>query len=290
MKAHQSIITKQILWAKRNRLELTGSKGSRGIPAYTKSLEDNLFEPLLQVVREDISNGDGGELNGNSNSPAKMHAVHSSSALGINIFQYWKRIHEVPTIASACGFCSEQNKMSVDIKFECKFPIHNTFTRSPNIDVVIENNQASNYKVFAIECKFSEAYAGRQHGGIDPKYFIPELDSLWKDIPRLHALAKSISPDDSVFNFLHAAQLIKHILGLKREYGKTKFKLLYLWYDALGEEGLNHRKEIEKFAEITAADKIQFLAQSYQELIEFLGNKYHNTNEEYINYIVERYL
>ncbi len=34
------------------------------------------------------------------------------------------------------------------------------------------------------------------------------------DVPGLHALAVSISPDDGKFIYLHAAQLIKHVLGL----------------------------------------------------------------------------
>jgi len=65
------------------------------------------------------------------------------------------------------------------------------------------------------------------------------------DIPNLHRLSKSLCPEDNAFLFLHPAQLVKHILGLKRALGKDGFRLLYLWYDVTGMEGAIHRKEIE---------------------------------------------
>jgi len=55
--------------------------------------------------------------------------------------------------------------LSQNIRFETKYPISSKFQFSPNIDVVIENSQKSKYKVFAVECKFSEAYSSRRHAG-----------------------------------------------------------------------------------------------------------------------------
>ena len=288
MNAHNYIFSKQIQWAFNNNIKLTGSKGPRGRPAYTIIIEDNLFEPLLPSVIEDFNKGDGGELNGSENSPPKMHAVHSSSAIGVNIFQYWQRINQIPTIASACGLCNNSNKHPKAIKFEQKFPISSKFRYSPNIDVVIENDEKSQFKVYGIECKFSEAYGSRGHSGIDPKYL--QINDIWEGVPSLHKLAKSISPDDNKYKHLHPAQLIKHCLGLKQKYGKNKFRLLYLWYDCLGEEGARHRKETEDFAEITKADGIKFHSISYQELIIKLATENREEHKKYINYISGRYL
>ena len=89
MNAFEYILSKQIQWAYRNNITLIGSKGNRGRKAYTQKLDDNLFEPLLPETVKNFKGADGGELTGN---PCKMQAVHSSSALGVNIFQYWKRI------------------------------------------------------------------------------------------------------------------------------------------------------------------------------------------------------
>ena len=89
MKAYEYIISKQIQWAYRNSITLTGDKGNWGRKAYTQNLNDNLFKPFMLEIRNNFIQADGGELTGN---PCKMQAVHSSSALGVNIFQYWKRI------------------------------------------------------------------------------------------------------------------------------------------------------------------------------------------------------
>ena len=289
MNAHEYILSKQIQWAHNNNIKLIGSKNTRGRPAYTRSQKENLFEPLNSEIRKQISRGDGGELKGKPGSPSKMQAVHSSSALGVNIFQYWMSINQIPNIAAACGLCSKNNKTPEKMIFEKKFQISEKFAFSPNIDVVIENSGKSKYKFFAIECKFSEAYSARKHKGIDRKYLA--IKEIWKEIPNLHELAKKISPDDNPRQCLHRAQLIKHIIGLKKQCnGNTSFRLLYLWYDCIGHEGSKHRKEIERFTKTAKADKIKFHAMSYQELIIKLSKEYRDTHKEYIKYIARRYL
>jgi len=285
MKVHEYILSKQIQWVYRNNIVLIGSKGNRGRKAYTQKLDDNLFEPLMPEVKNDFEDADGGELSGN---PCKMQAVHSSSALGVNVFQYWKRINQVPIIAAACGLCNRNNNTSQDINFEVKFSINDKFRYSPNIDVVIKTSPGSRFGVFAIECKFSEAYYSRAHSGISPKYI--KLNKVWNDIPNLLKLAKTISPDDNRFTRLHPAQLIKHILGLKEAFGKNKFRLLYLWYDTIGPESAKHHKEIEEFIKITKTDDLYFHAMSYQDLIIKLAKNYRDTHRDYIDYITGRYL
>jgi len=288
MNSFEYIFSKQVSWAQNKEIDLVGSKGLRGRLAYTKTLEENLFEPMAQAVIDDFNTGDGGELNGKPDSPPKMHAVHSSSALGVNIFHYWFRIDQIPKIAAACRLCSKNNLLPQNIRFEKKYSISSKFRYSPNIDVVIENSQKSKYKVFAIECKFSEAYSSRGHSGIDPKYL--EIKKIWKNIPSLFDFAKSISPDDNKFSYLHPAQLVKHILGLKNQHGKDGFRLLYLWYDVLGQDGAVHKNEIDTFSEVAKSDGIKFHALSYQELIVKLSKDYRNEHPDYIQYVSGRYL
>jgi len=296
MNAHEYILSKQIQWAHNNDIKLVGSEKARGRPAYTQNLNENLFEPLNPDVEKQIGEGDGGETKPKKGVLPKMRAVHSSSALGVNIFQYWMNINQIPKIAAACGLCSKNNNTPQKMTFEEKFQISKKFIFSPNIDVTIENSEESKYKLFAIECKFSEAYTSRGHSGIDPKYL--DIKDIWKGIPRLHKLAKKISPDDNRFKYLHEAQLIKHILGLKKyildlekkDKVKKSFRLLYLWYDCIGHEGSKHRKEIESFTKTAKSDKIKFHAMSYQELIIKLSKEYRDTHKEYFKYITSRYL
>ncbi len=284
MKAYEQILAKQTEWARNNGIDLIGSKGDRGRPAYTRSLDDNLYKPLNPRTEKSFREGDGSELTG---TPTKMQAVHSSSALGVNIFQYWDSINNVHQIARACGLCNRTTKVSKRIFFEVKYPATDSFRFSPNIDVVIENSSVFKYKVYAIECKFTEVYGGRDHSGLKEKYLDLEI---WEKIPHLHNLASLISPKDNQFQFVHAAQLIKHILGLKRAFGKTAFRLLYLWYDAFGTEGAKHREEIKKFVETAKLDGIALHEMSYQELIVRLASEHRASHKKYIEYITSRYL
>ncbi len=287
MKAYDYIIGKQTQWALNSGIPLIGSKGYKGRPAYTLELNQNLFKPLSLDTRKSFEQGDGGEISGN---PAKMQAVHSSSALGVNVFQYWQNIQQVSVIASACGFCRKGNAVSEKIVFEDKYPADDNrdiFPIAPNIDVVLHNADSAQFKRFAIECKFSEAYSSQKHSGLKPAYL--KLNQLWSDIPGLYDFAKSICPDEN-FIYLHSAQLIKHILGLKRKFRKNGFRILYLWYDVLGKEGAIHRDEINKFYEIAKVDGIYFNAMSYQELILVLSKEYRQEHADYIKYLSERYL
>ncbi len=216
-----------------------------------------------------------------------MQAIHSSSALGVNIFQYWKSISSIPTIAEACGLCKRGSNVSCDMQFEEKHPINDSFGFHPNIDIVIHNKPETKIKRFAIECKFSEAYGGYKHPGLKQKYL--DCKDIWDDIPNILTLAQKISPTDEEFRHLHPAQLIKHILAMKREFGKSGFRLLYLWYDVFGQEGLHHRDEVAKFSQITKEDQIMFHSITYQELIAKMSDQFQNEHPNYIGYMTERY-
>jgi len=71
------------------------------------------------------------------------------------------------------------------------------------------------------------------------------------------------------FQRLGAARLMKHTLGLTREYGQAGFSLVYLWYDFFDEAASTHRSEVERFAEMAAPD-ISFTPITYQDLFEKL--------------------
>jgi len=285
MKAYEYILSKQTQWALKWGIELIGSKGNRGRPAYTKEVDQNLFEPLADKVRQSFNKADGHEIK------TKMRAVHSSSALSVNIFQYWRKNNQAHVIAAACGFCEKGSEVSKEIIFEDKkYKIDNHFQYPPNIDVVFENSDSSENERFAVECKFSEPYSPWGHRGLDNKY--TSLGFLWEDIPHLYKLSDEfLCPVDKKFKYLYAAQLIKHVLGLKKKLGINGFRLLYLYYDGLGEEGATHRREIEVLSEAMIADGVKFHSMTYQELITQLANDYRTEeHKKYINYLTERYL
>ena len=314
------IKSKQQNWAKRPGFELVGGTiPDRGEKNYLYDLTDNLFEPLSDENLIYYDSGDGNETRDSKTRLAKMKALHSSSALVVNMFQYWQGKENTPLLY-ACGLSSKKSSepscvienISSDtpkvlpitgrtfepkIKFEEQFEISDDksrFPHSPNIDVVIETGLSD----IAIESKFTEPYNGRKYEGLKQKYV--EDVSFWNELPNLYELAKEISPDNNRFQYLDAAQLIKHILGLKKRCEKQNlhlkrkiicgFRLLYLWYDVIGEDGVKHRKEIEQFAEIAQKDNINFSHTTYQEAITKLSKEYYVGNEKYCNYLTNRYL
>ena len=103
-------------------------------------------------------------------------------------------------------------------------------------------------------------------------------------------MAQRISPDDKEFKHLHPAQLIKHILALKRHFGLAGFRLLYLWYNIPGGQGKWHEDEVAEITNVTKKDGIKFHSLTYQELIAKLANRLRSEHPEYIRYLTERYL
>ena len=287
MNASEQIITKQIEWAKNKSLQLVGSAGDRGRKVYTTRIADNLFLPLSEKSKKELEGGDGGELKSKAGQPAKIQALHSSSALGINLFDYWRNASDLSLLFSACGLSRAGSQLFGEIQFEQKFSVDDRFRYSPNLDVVFFPFQPHKYKAFAIECKFTEAYSSRRHNGLDQKYFTN--DTVWENLLAIKRLAQEISPEDSRFGHLHAAQLIKHILGLNRKFGHSRYRFLYLWYDSLGGPGFRHRQEVEEFSDIVCSDGVLFYATTYQELIVSLA-QHREQHKEYVAYLTDRYL
>ncbi|GHT40884.1 hypothetical protein FACS189443_1860 [Planctomycetales bacterium] len=169
MKGLNYITSKQRIWATRKGLNSTGSKGERGEKNYLNPLENNLWggKGTLTAIGAEFNAADGQELKGNDDDLPKMSALHSSSALAVNVFQYWReKSRDITPLAAACGLCRGDNQYKKTIKFEEKFSIFDEAecsknTRHPNIDVVIHVEQ-NGERVFAIESKFTK----RQLNGV----------------------------------------------------------------------------------------------------------------------------
>ncbi|MFD0990472.1 hypothetical protein ACFQ1R_10220 [Mariniflexile jejuense] len=289
------IQSKQQNWAKRKGFQLLGgTQPNRGEKNYLHDLSSNIFnQHLSEETQCDFNSGDGSETKDTTTRLAKMKALHSSSALPVNVFQYWQE-KDVSAILSACKLINKRsinsNSLPNAVRFEQKFEICDNkkdFPKKPNLDVVIEYNN----RVFAIESKFTEPYKGKPKG-LRKAYTKDESKSFWEDVPNLHELGNKVSPDNDneEFKYLDVAQLIKHILGLKNIHKKNGFTLLYLWYDVIGKDGAKHRKEIEKFAKIAKKDNIKFRHITYQEVIINLSKDFYDGNESYVDYLTDRYL
>ena len=88
---------------------------ARGIPfnsrGYVRDVEDNLWQPLSTRARQGFEREAGSELSGH------MRALHSSSALAVNFFDYWTNRDKTP-ILSALGIDPEGGG---SLDFEAQF-------------------------------------------------------------------------------------------------------------------------------------------------------------------------
>ena len=269
---------KQRFWALRRGLAVD-EKG------YTTTLDGNLFEPMSKEVIQQFQDADGGELKSSKTHPPKMRALHSSSALAVNVFHYWRNRDQAP-IAKAMEIPS---RGMARLDFERLTPIQETvdrkiFPNDPNIDVVIGYRGSSAGEV-GIESKFSEAYG--THDGLKTAYLTDE--SLWSGLPNCRKYAKRIQAPGNVEG-LNTPQLLKHLLGLKHRSGIGKFWLVYLWYATPGPELGQHYQQLESFKAMLAEDGVRFHFLTYQELICRLTRIGRGEHSAYIDYLTERYL
>lgn len=289
MNGYTYIKQRQIQWARRKQIPLVGSQGARGEQAYTERLEQNLFEGLQPATRLEFQAADGGEL-GNGGNPAKMQAVHSSSALACNLFQYLRRANRSSAIAVACGVpCNENATLAMEAKLPIMAePDRGVFPQDPNIDgVIVSPELEAALHGIGIEVKLTEPYCKRGDSGLKDAYVM--RNELWQGLANCHELGQTISVHNGRFKHLDAAQLLKHVLGLKHRFERD-FTLVYLSYDVPGEQGCRHGAEIEEFSSILRADGVNFVAVSVQQWILNVQAECGGDDRAYVDYICERYL
>lgn len=267
---YRRILNQQQVWARERGIKFDED-------GYTLHLKDNLFCPLLPKSAEEFRSGRGDEL-GNKSVRSKMQALHSSSALVINVFEYW-RSQSVDFIAQACG----ASKGATSLHFERTYPTGLSGI-PPHLDIEFSGTLLS---PFVIESKFTELYHHKTKRHIKDKYL---NSGLWKGLPSCENLVRLIRKEETtktIFSFLDVPQLLKHILGLSAKFGRRGFEFLYLWYDYPSLEAEKHRLEIREFEKYISYE-VCFQEMTYQELFRRIRNK-PEVNADYINYLADRY-
>ena len=246
------------------------------------SCEENLLQPLSPTSKAEFEQGSGSELQDKAKSPAKMRAVHSSSALAVNAFDYWSGEPNTRLLA-ALGLTEESDAV---IRFEGQYPT-GLPGNPPNLDVVLELASGG---VIGIESKFTEWLRPKPQGKppFKEKYFPPGI-GVWTTVGLVESqrFAEKIQNGDVVFRHLDTQQLLKHALGLATKLG-SGFRLFYIYFDLPGPTGDLHRSEIQLFADAVGAE-LRFAVMSYQELFDRLIAK-KSGSSSYRSYVQSRYL
>lgn len=271
---------KQKQWAVRHGLSVD-EKG------YLSSYYENIFGGLPAEVEQMFRDADGNELTDMAGRPANMKALHSSSALCVNVFSYMRNDAEQALRALGIDGLLAGN----EIRFEYKNTII-AGSRPSNLDMMLTARE----HFYAVESKFLEPYSYSPNI-LKSKYLA--TDGLWNGLPCIHeyiiGMADCAEGKHLDYSCLDAAQLIKHLLGLMRNESingdKTRFYLVYLYYDAPDDRGAVHRAEIARFAELMASDNVNFKVVTYQEVLYNLNTILdYSSHKEYLDYINERYM
>lgn len=297
MTALEFIKLKQKSWAERKGFILLPGTivNEDGDKIYFEKIDDNIYKKLSPKNKAFFEKGQGNETDDNCIRRAKMKSAVSSSAIAVNLFQYWQNNNnDISHLLKALRIIRKNNNTTTNatIEFENKKEIINPETpetiSTPNLDITIESKNLQH--IIAIESKFTEPYSSKTQKELSEKY---NNEKLWVGLKNIKEEIYNLEDEKrkKIFKFkrLDYLQLIKHILGLKTQHGK-KFTLLYLWYDVPGTKGYEHRQEIEQFAKIVKNDGIDFRHITYQEVIFYLKENHDSEHKDYIDYLVERYL
>ena len=251
---------------------------SRG---YVRTVEENLFQPFNDSTRIAFERGSGSELQDTDSRPAKMRALHSSSALAVNFFDQWIGIDDLP-LRSALDLRAKIS--SIAFEEQCPTGLGGI---PPNLDVLLK---LADGHVVGIESKFSEWLTKKTKAQepIKVKYFASDT-GRWSalGLPKAQQLAEQIYAGETHFDHLDAPQLLKHALGLATQFGQ-RFSLAYVFLDWPGPESDIHRAEIVRFSS-SIDESLQFSAKTYNDLLDFLTDD-GRTDTEYLRYMGERYL
>jgi hypothetical protein len=242
-------------------------------------LSDQFLEPLDAAAENEFLRGAGGELSGEG-SAGHLYSLLSSAALAVNVFQHW-RYRPKRALLRALSF---QEPGPVWLGYEQPFPIVAGFGTPPQADVTLAAGGVTQF-LCAIEAKFGEPYAEMPQHGLRPGH---AGHAFFKEWPNLAKLAQQISPEDCIHQHLHAAQLLKHLLGLRTH--AVRFTLAYLWFDVRGPAGRRHRDEAHEFTLRARRDGLDVWAMSWQELWAALAEEAPEAEHRaYLNYLRDRY-
>jgi len=216
---------------------------------YVTDIERNLLPGVTpEMIKDDYLKGSGHEWKG------KFRAIHSSSALAANTFGRWKTEPALLTFAGYTGF----DKLELEAK--CPTGLGGT---PPNLDVLLKSTDT----LIGIESKLLEPLTPTT-----PKFSasysrdrLPLCDDIWWAL-----LEKQMQQPSA--SHLDTAQLIKHYLGLRKNFSDHKNVLLvYIFWKPLNadkfEEYSRHAEALETFSRaVQHSETIRFIALDYLQL------------------------
>lgn len=244
-----------------------------------RDLDDNFIEPLDAATRAELERGS--ELAPSATRPARAYSLCSSAALVINMFAPWRGRDHTPLLEALGVGGNGGTRLAFEEPLPTGLP-----GDPPTVDVALYGGDG---RCVAVESKFTEWLTPRPRGKrtFKDKYF-PPGEGVWAaaGLPRCQALAEELQDGRTRLKYLHAAQLLKHALGLRAS-GLRKSPLVYLYYDRPGKESRAHAAELERVV-TRLVPELDLHACTYQKLVGSLRET-PGVERGYLEYLAQRY-
>lgn len=237
---------------------------------YVAHFTDNLIETVKPSDFEDnLKRGSGKELEN------KFLALHSSSALCVNFFSFFKN-H-----LAKFSFFDQTNFLTAGFEEKLRTGLGGT---PPNLDFYLENDKY----VIGIESKFLEPLTPKQ-----PKFSASYSDSFLNKLDNgLSKIVAYYRKNDSKAH-LDTAQLIKHSIGLLNNRRYKKAKLIYVYWQPENysqlKEYTSHQSDLAVFSNlIKTVSSLEFHHTTYGDLCKYYVA--HNYCQQHILHFKQKYL
>jgi len=271
VEAFTRIVNRQIAWAEHRGLLPDEN-------AYLTTYDENLFAPLSAQTEREFRGGAGCELDDRNDEPAKMRALYSSSALVCNVFDHLRNAN-----ATSIGrFLAIANAVA-SVRFEAQLPSGLRGT-PPTLDLLLI---ATATIAVAVESKFTEPYQGRPKRAPFVESYFKAKTGLWASLglPKCQNLAERLHRREIRFEYLDAAQLLKHTLGVRRKFRDGQ--LVLLWFNSNTSEGEALSSEIRFFSQ-SVDSALSFRAIEYHDVFACLEQE-PSADPRHVDYLRSRY-
>jgi len=203
---------------------------------------------------------------GNEIESGKLASPQSSAALAINSFgRFCLEPKELPPLPNLAHVNWPANR--VEIEYSARFPWAGG--RHPWLDALV---QTSEFHI-GIECKRFEPYRDKKKASFSDAYWREVWGSKMKPFLDVRDRLREKSLE---YNYLDAAQLVKHALGLRTDYANGKGGkpiLAYVFVETVHTSPVKvtaqnitaHKAEIEDFHGRVSGAEVDFVAFSYEQ-------------------------
>jgi len=234
---------------------LTATGVSLTPQGYVKSFDDAVlteFSPATKdAIRTDLTGKGGSELVAKSGGSPKFHAAHSSAGLAANTFG--------PFLGEGHGLPLGGETFTGDKHLEVKCPSGLRGT-PPTLDCLVDGPA-----VLAVESKFLETFEPRvAHFSHAYGEAMAAVHTTWCGEYR------RLVEDPHRYRHLDAAQLVKHYLGLRKQFSNRPVTLVYLYWEPLNADEIAacsiHAGELAEFQKNVRDPKVRFVVMSHRQL------------------------